>query len=367
MCKLRGMVVNREEKIKRIKKIEKLLIMALILVFVGGLSVNGVVNSLLGKINITDKFSKGDVIVEESLMNKEKETDVINIAIFGVDNRDDDYETENSRTDAMKILSLNFKNKKVSLTSLQRDMLIYIPEPINDFDKLNHPYWYGGPELALKTINHNFDLDLTRYVTVNFSGVEGIINLMDGVLIDVLPNEVSGTNQWIADLDNNAGKGENTKKLQNSGPQVLNGRQALGYMRNRNVGSDYERMNRQTKVMNAMVNQMKTIDFTEILPLLNESLQYVETNIQKSEMIDLGFKSLGLDLTEIGQYQIPVNGFDDTKSVSYNGYSPLYVNRSYQSMVKQVHFNIYGDETYEPTMTIIENESSIYDRFGRVE
>ena len=70
------------------------------------------------------------------------------------------------------------------MTSFQRDTLIYIPEPENDFDKLNHAYWYGGAPLTLKTLNYNFDLDITRYVAFNFDAIEHIIDMIDGIELD---------------------------------------------------------------------------------------------------------------------------------------------------------------------------------------
>ena len=354
---------------KRIKVIERCLFILLIIIILlgcGALAANGVIGTFFDRVSLTSKIDKDDVVSDEVLANLESQTKVINIALFGVDNRDDNYETENSRTDAMKVISLDMKRNRIIITSLQRDLLIYTPSPVDDFDKLNHAYWNGGAELALKTINYNFDLDLNRYVTVNFSGVESIVDLAGGIEIDVQPAEVSGTNKWITDLDNIANKNENTQKLSSSGLQVLNGRQALAYMRNRDVGSDYERMNRQTKVIQALMEKVSTLQWSEIIALVSEVLSYVETNIDQGEMIKLGMEVLQVNSDNVEQYQFPSSGFGDTKSVSYNGYSPLYVHRSYQQMVQDLHQNIYRNEAYKPSQTVIDNEFKIYNQFGRV-
>lgn len=354
---------------KKIKLIERCLVVVLVLVILiggGAFAANWFISSFFDSVYMTSKINKDDVVSDEVLAGLENNTKVINIALFGVDNRDDNYEIENSRSDAMKVISLDTKNNRIVMTSLQRDLLIYTPTPINDFDKLNHAYWNGGAELALKTINYNFDLDINRYVTVNFSGVESIVNLAGGIEIDVQLEEVSGTNKWIADLDNIANKNENTQKLVASGSQVLTGRQALAYMRNRDVGSDYERMNRQTKVIKALMEKVRILPRSDIISLLGEVLSYVETNIDQREMIQLGLEVLQVNAESIEQYQFPTNGFEDTKSVSYNGFSPLYVHRSYQQMVKQLHQNIYLNDNYSPSQTIFDNEVKIYNQFGRV-
>lgn len=355
---------------KKIKIIEGCLVGFLVFIIIlgfGTFAANGVISSFFDRVSLTSKIDKDNVVSDEVLANLENQTKVINIALFGVDNRDDDYELENSRSDAMKVISLDTKNNRIVITSLQRDLLVYTPTPMDDFDKLNHAYWNGGAELALKTINYNFDLDINRYVTVNFSGVESIVALAGGIEIDVLPAEVSGTNKWITDLDNIANKNNNTQKLTSSGPQVLTGRQALAYMRNRDVGSDYERMNRQTKVIKALMKKVSTLQWSDIINLLGEVLSYVETNIDQGEMIQLGLEVLQMNADNVEQYQFPANGFQDTKSVSYNGYSPLYVHRSYQQMVKELHHNIYQNEGYNPSKIILDNEIKIYNQFGRID
>lgn len=158
-------------------------------------------------------------------------------------------------------------NKKVKLTSFQRDTLIYIPEPENDFDKLNHAYWYGKAPLTLKTLNYNFDLDITRYVAFNFDAIEHIIDMIDGIELDVHENELKVTNDYIWHLNSLSGTDEDAPYLTTGGLQTLSGRQAMAYMRNRYVGDDFDRMNRQNKVMEAMIDKVMNQSYTELLSL----------------------------------------------------------------------------------------------------
>lgn len=316
-----------------------------LLVGVGYLGVNYVIDSTLGQLTLTEQVEKEEASIDATLLSKEEESNVINIAVFGVDKNGDQTD---GRSDAIKVLSLDKTNGRAIITSFQRDTLIYIPEKREDFDKLNHAYAYGGANLAMQTLNYNFDLDLTRYVAFNFEAIEEIIDLMGGLEIDVKPKEV-----------------EHIRGVYKSGLQHLDGPEVLDYMRIRAADNDYVRMDRQTEVIKIMFAKLTTLKYSELLDLLTKCLPFIETNIPKSEIISLGLDALKLNLANIEQYQVPFNGYDDiNKSVSYRGYSPLYILDSYQDTVSKLHHAIYRDSTYESSTTIKNNEQSIYSTFG---
>lgn len=320
---------------------------------VGAFYLNHLLDSTLNQMVNTESVTREEVSVAEEVMNKEEESSIINIAVFGLDRNGNGTD---GRSDAMKVLSLDTKRNIAKVTSFQRDTLIYIPGDIQDCDKLNHPYAYGGAKLAMQTINYNFDLDLTRYVSFNFDAIEKIIDAIGGIELEILSKEVSYMNGYISSSEN---------KITSAGLQHLNGAQAMGYMRIRYADSDYVRMDRQTNVMKAIFTQLKSISYTQLLNLLNECLPYVETNLTKDEIISLGMDALKVDLSNIEQYQVPSQGYADINhSVSYKGYSPLYVMNSYQNLVKELHQNIYGDENYQPSSTVLETEAAIYKKFG---
>ena len=311
----------------------------------------------------TERLEQSDVGILNELVEKEEESNIVNIAVLGIDQ---DGDGSDGRSDAIKVISLDMNNKKVKLTSFQRDTLIYIPEPENDFDKLNHAYWYGGAPLTLKTLNYNFDLDITRYVAFNFDAIEYIIDTIDGIELDVHENELKVTNDYIQHLNSLSETDEDAPYLTTGGLQMLSGRQAMAYMRNRYVGDDFDRMNRQNKVMEAMIDKVMNQSYTELLGLLDACLPYVETNLTMNEIISFGTKVLTFDLKNIEQTQIPASD-NKNKTVSYKGYSPLYVMNSYQDLVRDVHAFIYNDTEYQPSQTVIETEAAIYETFGTVE
>ncbi|MEG0377357.1 MAG: LCP family protein [Eubacterium sp.] len=106
---------------------------------------------------------------------------IVNIAIFGVDGRED---VEGDRSDSMMIASADFEHSKIKVTSLMRDSYVYINKE-TEYDKLNSAYAIGGPELALKTINQNFDTAITDYVTIDFTSMVEMVNAVGGVTINI--------------------------------------------------------------------------------------------------------------------------------------------------------------------------------------
>lgn len=342
-------------------KIIALSILVLAIVVVGG----GVfaANYYYSKLTTTEKLDHEDVGVDDTLVSKEKQSQIVNIALLGIDQ---DGDGSNGRSDATKVVSLDMKNKKMKISSFQRDTMIFIPDGENGFDKLNHAYWYGKAPLALKTLNYNFDLDITRYVAFNFNAIEKIIDAVGGVEIDVSPEEKKVTNDYIRMMNDASNDGEDAPELTKSGPQLLSGRQAMGYMRNRYAeGGDFGRMERQIKVMEAMIAKVSDQSYLELIKLAEACLPYVETNLTMKEIIDYGSAVLGFDLKNIEQTQVP-HPNNGSKSVSYKGYSPLYIMKSYQDLVKDVHQFIYNDSDYQPSQTVIETEAAIYEKFGRV-
>lgn len=152
----------------------------------------------------------------------------------------------NSRSDTIMILSIDKQHDKLKLTSIMRDT--YISVDGHGMTKITHAYAYGGPQLAVKTINQNFNMNIKDYVTVDFFGLEKIIDSIGGVQINVEKAEVPVMNSYITETS----RIEKTVPtfVQSSGLQTLNGSQAVAYSRIRYVGNaDYKRTQRQRTVL----------------------------------------------------------------------------------------------------------------------
>ena len=155
---------------------------------------------------------------------------ITNIALFGLDVRP---EEENCRSDTMMIVTVDNTRGKIKLISLMRDSLVSIDG--YGETKLNEAYFYGGPSLAIRTINESFGTDITDYIAVNFNQLVEIINAMEGVEIDVQDYELDELNRVIRDYG--LEQGQTFQSVQSAGLQTLDGVQALCYGRIRKGGT----------------------------------------------------------------------------------------------------------------------------------
>ena len=168
-------------KSKRYKRRKWLLIIEILLILVA--IYLGIVSIAYSKLSKSD-WSDDDIYTNEYTdSNIDKYT---NIALFGVDSRENDL-TKNTRSDSIIIASINKLTHKLKLVSVYRDTLCYIPD--HGYTKINHSYAYGGPKLAIETLNRNFDLNITDYITVNFSALTDVVDALGGISIDITEDE----------------------------------------------------------------------------------------------------------------------------------------------------------------------------------
>lgn len=213
---------------------------------------------------------------------------VTNIALFGLDRRNPG---EASRSDAMMVVSLDKKNRKIKVSSLMRDM--YVPIPGKGETRINAAYAYGGAELAIKTVNSNFGLDIRNYAAVDFTGFEKLIDKVGGIEIAIKDYEVSEIEGVTKD-----------------GLQALNGRQALDYVRIRHKGNaDYERTDRQRYMLDVLFKKIKAQGLAKLPETVSALLPYVETSLSKTEIIQLALELAGYGAESVEQFRLPVDGY----------------------------------------------------------
>ena len=172
--------------------------------------------------------------------------------------------------------------------------------------------------------------------------------------------ELKNLNENILDLNGLAGWENQAFPIEEAGVQILDGRQAVAFMRIRTIGSDYARMNRQTLVMGAVAQKLIKLDYSNLLNFIYEALSYIETNIQVDEIIKLLPQVLSINLEELKQDRIPKTGFDETIAIEYKGYNPIYLLNDYIQSVMDVHEIIY-EEIYFPIDRIKTNHEEIYE------
>ncbi|MBB6698281.1 LCP family protein [Clostridium algidicarnis] len=331
------------KKKKKSKKRRVLLIICFILLFIIGVGVF-YISDLSSKVN-TKVISKNlkDLGINEDLQSNLKgkgKDDIINIAFFGTDQRD---KNEIGRSDAIMILTVDKDTKKIKLSSIMRDCYVKIDG--HGKDKLNHAYAFGGPELSIKTLNQNFNLNIKDYASVNFSHLQDIVDAMGGVEVDITKEElqsINGMMNELADIDN-----YEPPYLSSPGKQTLNGKQALAYSRTRYIGNgDFDRADRQRTIINALFEKIKKAGVLKYPSIVNTLLPLVETSMESSEILKLGTDMLSAGIGNLEQERFPVDGYykDGGEMIKGVWYLPF----DSEATIKQMQDYIFNDKKPEP-------------------
>ncbi len=243
--------------------------------------------------------------IESVADEKVQENGVINILLIGNDSREDG---EDGRSDAMILVSVSSKTGKILFTSLLRD--IYVSIPGHDDNRLNAAYSIGGPELLMQTVEENFDIPVNRYVLVNFDAFAGVVDAVGGVDLDLTNDEVKWVNAYLNEYNLLHGQDIKTGYMdENAGGNLhLNGPQALAYTRNRKIGTDFGRTERQRKVINAVIEALPSALMTNGPEVIDEFCGHLTTNLTKSECYMLALQGWKLKLYERSSGSIPLEG-----------------------------------------------------------
>ena len=334
------------KKRKRIRIFLTIILVILILLLLCFSGIAWYVYNKLSKVNYVEleniEINEG---VEEQLKGYR------NIVLFGVDARANTY--DNSRSDCIIIASINEDTNEVKLTSIYRDTYVYIEG--HGYDKITHAYAYGGPELAINTINKNFDLDITEFVAVNFDAVVDIIDAIDGVNIKIESDELNYINDYISAVDSQMGK--RTQKVTKTGNQTLSGVQALAYSRIRyTAGGDYKRTERMRDVLNASFSKAKTMSVGKLNNLADILLPKVYTNITSNEILGM--------IPNITKYNVvsSIGWPYEVKGITLDRWYGVPV--TLESNVKKLHADLFGNEGYEVSSKVKEYSNGIIKKTG---
>ena len=121
-----------------------------------------------------------------------------NIALFGVDSREQDLLGGNNRSDSIMICSINKKTGEIKLASVYRDTLLDIGG--GEYRKCNAAYAFGGPQQAVAMLNTNLDLNITDFVTVGFEGLADTIDALGGIDLEITEEEMEYMNSYMEDM-----------------------------------------------------------------------------------------------------------------------------------------------------------------------
>ncbi|MCR5104375.1 MAG: LCP family protein [Eubacterium sp.] len=258
-----------------------LLVELIMIVVLGFFIMKTYVHSKYQKIQVND-LQEEQLEINEGA--NEEMDNYTNIALFGIDARDASL-GKGSRSDAIIICSINNETKKIKLVSVYRDTLLEVSKTDGSTvtTKINAAYAYGGPELALQTLNKNLDLNISEYMTVNWEGLTRAIDALGGVEVNVEENELDTLNGVLAEqIQVN---GINSDGVYETGLVTLNGAQATAYARIRSTDQgDITRTERQREVISSMLAKAKQSDLATLNTIIDEIFPYIGTSITEEQM-----------------------------------------------------------------------------------
>jgi LCP family protein required for cell wall assembly len=220
-----------------------------------------------------------------------KDRDIVNILLIGQDRRPGETR---ARSDSMMIATINKSRKSVKLTSIMRDLYVQLPGYSDN--RINAAYAFGGMKLLDVTVEKNFLIKPDGNIEVDFEGFKQVIDKLGGVDIAV----------------NNAEKAY----LQKMGlPEPVNGKShmdgqlALAYSRIRMIGNnDYERTERQRKLLVAVFEKVKGLSFSELARMVDIIFPLISTDLTNIEILNLGYTIYKMGLKNVDTYRIPLDG-----------------------------------------------------------
>ena len=271
------------------------------------------------------------------------EKNVTNILLVGTDGRT--RGNKQTRSDAMIVISINRNTKKVIMTSFMRDIYVAIPNKEDNHNRLNTAFAQGGPDLLFKTLKKNFGIKIEKYVHIDFYNFMDLVDAVGGVDLVVDQGELNVINlYYLPQLNTALGLPTNTDFIYGSPGLVhMNGKQALAYTRVRYVGQgDFERTERQRRVLTQIMDKAKTLSVSEMNRLLDVVLPLISTNLTQGEVMSLIVNSPEYLSYDLESYRIPID------------HSYSYVNLESGAAVLGVNFRmnknfwektVYGDNS----------------------
>ncbi len=249
---------------------------------------------------------------------------ITNYLLFGLD--------VGGASDSIMLMSVDRAHKKLKMISLPRDSYVWI-EKWGTYSKLAYPYFWGGAEMAVQTVNKNFYLDITDYVTVDFDQLAALVDLVGGVDVELDYDEVYAMRHKQSGLY--------------VGMNHLYGEAALYYARIRKSNASDNELNRtgrQREVLMSMMQSVKQMPLADYPAFIRECLGMCTTSIAADELLDIAFE------VAQGNYTVEAYNLLELKGVEYWGgvfgeaqyfYCVMDLQRASDAIYKTIYEDLY--------------------------
>lgn len=331
--KSNGRMTKQERALLHKKKMRRRIILLVVeLILLAVLGAGAYAMSKLDKLD----FQKID---EKNLEIYQDTGEFTNIALFGLDSREGELDG-GVRSDCIMVASIDNNTKDVKIVSIFRDTLTQQSD--GTYDKANAAYSYGGPEEAIALLNRNFDLDIKKYMSVNFNALADVIDLLGGIELDMTEEEVFWTNGYCTETSQVVGR--STTELTKPGKQNLDGIQAVSYARIRYTeGDDFKRSERQRIVLQQVVEKAKKAALPTLNKIVDQVLPQVSTNLSTSDFLGIAASAAKYKIAEMKGYPFDVTTSEDVVGLEGSYVVPI----GFADNVRQLHEFLFGAADYQ--------------------
>ena len=356
-------IKNRKAEEKRVREEEKrwrsyekrkkkkhpvrnffLLILVMIIALSGAFLIY--MRSLLQTVDSVDLENALESSISQQVRDDRGMAGYQNIALFGVDSRDQDLLSGDNRSDTIMICSINKKTGETRLVSVYRDTLLNIGG--GDYRKCNAAYAFGGPQQAVAMLNANLDLNITDFVTVGFEGLAETIDALGGIDLEITEEEMEYMNSYMDDMYYEIGT--EYDEVADWGMQHLSGIQATAYCRIRyTAGDDFRRAERQRTVLMLTMEKARKANPLRLAPAAGAVMGRTATSLSSGELMLFILRARMMDITESTGFPTE----EDRIFATVNGEScvvPYYLTTN----VRKLHQTLFEQEDYEPSSTVEE-------------
>ncbi|MCG5056674.1 MAG: LCP family protein [Limnoraphis sp. WC205] len=240
-----------------------------------------------------------------------KLTRPVNILVMGIDRTEDteanSLESFQGRSDTILLVQFDPKTSSISSLSIPRDTEVEIPG--FGRGKINEANYWGGTELARKTVYNTLNqIPIHRYVRVSSGAFKELVDLLGGVDV-LIPHPMS----YI----------DNTQQLKidlSPGWQTINGEQADQFARYRSDAyGDIGRIQRQQALIEAIQKRLQNPNILPRLPQIIRVMQkYIDTDLSFNEILSLVNFGLNLESQQFKMVTLP--GRSSTAEETYSSY-----------------------------------------------
>lgn len=281
------------------------------------------------------------ILDDEELEIYEDTGDYTNIALFGLDSREGELEG-GVQSDCIMIASINNGTKEVKLVSVYRDTLLQQAD--GTYEKANSAYNFGGPAEAIALLNRNFDLDIEKYISVNFNALADAIDALGGIDLEMTEEEVFWTNGYCNETSQVVGR--ETTELSGAGVHHVDGIQAVSYARIRYTeGNDFKRTERQRIVLEKTAEKAQQANIITLNNLLDQVLPQVSTNLTAGNLMAMAKDAAKYKIGEMSGFPFEVTTSDSILKHSGSYVVPV----GLADNVSALHEFLFGETDYVPS------------------